>query len=159
MPLKVGDSAPNFELSDIEGNFYSPERVHGKKLLVFYKTTCPTCQLTLPFVEKLYQLYRNHVSVWGIVQDPEQEAFKFAQKYNLNFPQLIDYPGYEVSMEYRVQVVPTLYLVEEGGGVEFVSNSFVKADLKKLNELLASFAGIPPLDLFAGQSVPEQKPG
>ncbi|MEN3028528.1 MAG: TlpA disulfide reductase family protein [Aquificaceae bacterium] len=159
MPLKVGELVPNFELSDIEGNFYSPQEVQGKKLIVFYKTTCPTCQLTLPFVEKLYRLYHNHISVWAVVQDPEQEAFKFAQNYGLTFPQLIDYPEYGVSIKYKVQVVPTLYLVEEGGRVEFVSHSFVKADLRKLNELLAFSAGVLPQDIFAGQEVPEQKPG
>lgn len=159
MPLRVGDTAPEFELTDAEGRSYGLERFAGRKLLVFYKTTCPTCKLTLPFVEKLHSFYGQSLHIWGVVQDPAQEVVKFAKNYALTFPQLVDYPDYRVSEEYKVERVPTLYLIDEDRRVSFVSQSFVKADLERLNGLLAFFAGVAPKDLFAGQAVPELKPG
>lgn len=158
MPLKVGAVAPDFELQDKDGLSYSLEKTEGRKLLVFYKTTCPTCQLTLPFLERLYRLYRNSLSVWGIVQDPKHEVDNFAKTYGLTFPQLIDYPDYSVSISYDIERVPTIYLIDNHK-VEFVSQSFVKADLIELNRRLASLSGVEPEDLFAGKNVPELKPG
>ncbi|MCX8164492.1 MAG: TlpA family protein disulfide reductase [Aquificaceae bacterium] len=159
MPLKLGEKATSFELPDTGGHFYSLEETQGEKLLVFYKTTCPTCQLTLPFVEKLYRLYGDRVSVWGIAQDPDHAVENFSKTYRLTFPQLIDYPDYGVSADYDVQVVPTLYFINSGGFVEFVSSSFVKREILKLNELLASLIGLEPEDIFKGHNVPELKPG
>jgi peroxiredoxin len=159
MPLKVGDLAGDFELQDYDGNFYSLSLAEGYKLLIFYKTTCPTCQLTLPFMEKLHRLYGGSVRIWGVVQDPPQEAQGFAKKYGLSFPQLIDYPDYPASVDYHVEVVPTLYLISPEGKVEFVSQSFVRAEIERLTQMLASISGLAYEDIFAGSSVPAFKPG
>ncbi|MCX8075623.1 MAG: TlpA family protein disulfide reductase [Aquificaceae bacterium] len=158
MPLRVGSIAPEFELYDKDGLSYSLQKTKGKKLLVFYKTTCPTCQLTLPFIERLYRPYGNSLSVWAIVQDPKHEVESFAKTYGITFPQLIDYPEYRVSVNYEVEIVPTIYLIDHDK-VEFVSHSFVKADLIELNKRLAELSGVEPQDLFMGQRVPELKPG
>ncbi len=159
MPLKTGDRAKPLELPDKDGNFYSLEDFHDYKLLVFYKVTCGACQLTLPFVEKLHRLYGDKVAVLGIAQDPEHAVEEFAKTYGLSFPQLIDHPDYSASVDYDVQVVPTIYLIDPEGLIEFVSHSFVKADLQKLTGMLARIAQAPLEDIFAGQRVPELKPG
>ncbi|MEJ5339306.1 MAG: peroxiredoxin family protein [Aquificaceae bacterium] len=159
MPLKLGEKAKDFELPEREGHFHSLAETVGYKLLVFYKVTCPACQLTLPFVERLHKLYGHVVTVWGIAQDPEHAVREFAKKYGLTFPQLVDYPDYWVSVDYDVQIVPTIYLIDPGGQVDFVSHSFVKSELRELNERLASISGQAPEDIFAGQRVPELKPG
>ncbi len=159
MPLKVGEKAKDFELSDVDGSFHSLAETEGYRLLVFYKVTCPTCQLTLPFVEKLYGLYGHKITFWGIAQDPDHAVHDFAKTYGLTFPQLIDYPDYAVSVDYHVQVVPTIYLINPQGIIEFVSYSFVKAEIQKLTEKLSHIAEKPFEDVFSGQRVPELKPG
>ncbi len=159
MPLRVGDKAKDFELCDVDGNFHSLSEGEGYKLLVFYKVTCPTCQLTLPFVEKLYNLYGHKITFWGVAQDPDHAVHDFTKTYGLTFPQLIDYPDYQTSVDYNVEVVPTIYLINPEGYVDFVSYSFVKSELKRLNENLASLSEQAPEDIFAGHNVPELKPG
>lgn len=159
MPLKTGDRAEPFELPDKDGNFYFLEDLQGYKLLVFYKVTCGACQLTLPFVERIHRLYGDKVAVLGIAQDPEHAVEDFAKTYRLSFPQLIDHPDYGVSVDYDVQVVPTIFLIDPEGFIEFVSHSFVKAELQRLTERLARIAQAPFEDIFAGQRVPELKPG
>ncbi len=159
MPLKLGDRAPDFTLRDTEGREHSPVSAGGYSLLVFYKTSCPTCQLTLPFVEKMYEFYGERVSFFGIAQDPAHEVEKFARDYGLTFPQLIDHPSYEVSIDYDVQVVPTLYLIGPSGLLEFVEESFVKSSLEKLNSTLAGVSGREVNPLFEDVSVPPFKAG
>ncbi len=159
MPLKVGDAAPDFTLKDYEGREFSLSGLDGFKLLIFYKVTCPTCQLTLPFVEKMYRSYGGAVHFLGVVQDPEGEARRFAEDYGFTFPQLIDAPDYKTSIDYEVMVVPTVYLVDPEGRISFVEESFVKASLEELNERLAEIAGKEVNPIFEDVSVPAFKAG
>ena len=159
MPLNVGEIAPDFSLKDTEGNEISLSSVGGLRLLTFYKVTCPTCQLTLPFIEKLHKAYGNSVRFLGIVQDPPEEAVKFARNYGLTFTQLVDAPEYAVSSQYRVEVVPTIYLLNEEGKIIFVGESFLKAGIEKLSSEIARLTDSEEVDVFEGADVPAFKPG
>jgi len=96
---------------------------------------------------------------YGIVQDGPKDAEDFARRYSLTFPQLLDYPDYKVSESYLVEVVPTIYLVNEEKLIEFVSSSFVKKDLENLIRKLSLVAQRPEQDIFEGTQVPVFKPG
>ena len=159
MPLREGTQAPAFEKRDQEGREWSLSELDGYKLIVFYKVTCPTCQLTLPFIEKLHQFYGDRVKILGIIQDPPDKAKEFMQNYGLTFPQLIDVPDYPTSIDYDVQVVPTYYLIDPDGKIEIARESFVKKELEDLNERLADIAGREVNPLFEDVSVPAFKAG
>ncbi len=159
MPLSEGTKAPDFKKRDQEGREWSLSELDGYKLIIFYKVTCPTCQLTLPFIEKLHQSYGDRVRIFGIIQDPADKAKEFMQKYGLTFPQLIDAPDYPTSIDYDVQVVPTYYLISPEGNIELARESFVKKELEELNERLASIAGREVNPLFEDVSVPTFKAG
>ena len=159
MPLKVGDRVPGFTLKDFEGREFSLNDLEGHRLLVFYKVTCPTCQLTLPFVEKMFRSYGDRIYFISVVQDLEGEARKFARNHCLTFPQLIDAPDYRVSSDYDVRVVPTIYLVDTEEKVSFVEESFVKASLEELNKKLAEISNKEVNPLFEDVSVPTFKAG
>ncbi len=159
MPLKVGQKAPDFKLKDTKGNMWKFPLTTNTCLLVFYKVSCPTCQLTLPFVEKLYKAYGSKITFLGIAQDTESEVKDFLLKYKLSFPQLIDAPAYSVSLTYDIKVVPTLYLINAEGEIISVEESFVKSFMEFLNEKLAHLCAIEPISLFEGISVPSFKPG
>ena len=147
MPLGVGENAPPL---GGEGDY---------RVLVFYKVSCPTCQLTLPFVERMYRSYGERVTFLGIVQDPPREADAFAQKYGLTFRQLIDDPSYEMSLAYDVRTVPTIYLVSPSGKILFMEEGFVKSSMEELNEKVAGIAGAQINPLFEDVSVPAFKAG
>ncbi len=159
MPLNVGETAPDFKLPDISGREVRISDLDGFKMLTFYKVTCPTCQLTLPFVEKIHKAYGSKVHFLGIVQDPPEEADRFRGDYGLTFPQLIDAPDYRVSLDYKVEVVPTLYLINPEGRILFVEESFLKAGLEKIVSEMALITGEEEIDLFAGANVPPFKAG
>ncbi len=159
MPLKVGDKSPDFRLKDADGREFKLYSLEGFKLLTFYKVTCPTCQLTLPFVEKMFKSYGDKIYFLGIVQDPPKEAKDFMSKYGLTFPQLIDAPDYGVSLVYDVQVVPTIYMIDENNEVVFAEESFIKKSLEELNSKLADIAEKKVNPLFEDVSVPPFKAG
>ena len=73
----------------------------GPVLLAFFKVSCPTCQFTFPFLERLYQQLREQgVQIWGIVQDKAQDGARFAATFGVTFPILIDDSPYKVSRAY-----------------------------------------------------------
>jgi len=159
MPLKAGEKAPDFCLKVCPEGDLSTNSLKGHRLLVFYKVSCPTCQLTLPFIERLYSYYGEEIDFVGVSQDDCTDTLSFMREYGVSFTQVSDDPEYRVSIDYDIQVVPTLYLIDPSGRVSFVEESFVKSSLEKLNEELARIAGKEVNPLFEDVSVPPFKAG
>ncbi len=159
MPLEKGSLAPNFTLLSDKGGSVSLEELKGYVLLTFYKSTCPTCQLTLPFISRLKEFYPEGAEVLGVIQDPRDTALSFARDYGLTITQLIDAPDYEVSVKYDVRVVPTIYLISPDREIVFVEEGFVKSSMEELNSTLARISNREINPLFEDVSVPAFKAG
>lgn len=159
MPLKEGDKAPDFLLRDVNGVEHHLFSQKGYKLVVFYKVTCPTCQLTLPFIEKMFRSYGEGVKFFGVSQDSADDTRRFSEDYGLTFTQLIDYPEYEVSLKYDINVVPTIYLIDPEGRVVFSEEGFVKSSMERLNVDIAGASGSEINPIFEDVSVPAFKAG
>lgn len=161
--IAAGKSAPPFELAGMDGKAYSLAEAlkRGPVLAAFFKVSCPTCQYTLPFVERLYQQLLAHgVQVWGVSQDNARDSQRFASAYGLTFPILIDPEPYEISQAYGIDHVPTLFLIAPDGQVEISGDGFAKSDLLEIQKWLARHFGVAPSALFLpNEKVPEFKPG
>ena len=161
--VTAGKTAPTFQLDTTTGERLSlPEALaNGPVLLAFFKVSCPTCQFTFPFLQRLYeQLHEQGVQIWGVVQDKAQEGARFAANYGLRFPILIDDSPYKVSRAYGLTHVPTLLLIKPDGHVEICSEGFCKADLLVMQSSLAQLLSATPPALFLPtERVPEYKPG
>jgi len=142
--LEPGSNAPA-----VAGNQFSQEKV----LLVFFKVSCPTCQLTLPFLDRLHRSGR--LAVHGVSQDGPASTGAFAKAFGLTFPMLFDRADtrYPASNAFGITSVPSLFLVDRDRRIEWTLEGFAK---KKLEELGAAF----DVPLFrAGDRMPEFKPG
>lgn len=130
--LSAGDTAPDFSLEDLDGNLRSR---NGAMLLVFFKVTCPTCQLAFPFLQRLAG--QSHVPVVAISQDDAAATRTFNSTYGIRIPTLIDPAsgGYAVSNSYRITHVPSLFLIGEDGVIESAGDGFDKAALENLAKL------------------------
>jgi len=161
--IKVGKSAPPFGLTATDGKIYSLQEAlnKGPVLAAFFKVTCPTCQYTLPFLERIHrQLLPNGVQIWGVAQDGVKDGQRFARDYKLTFPILIDDKPYRVSREYGLEYVPTLFLIAPDSAIAIESEGFTKRDLIEIQKSLAAALSAPPGELFLPrESVPEYKPG
>lgn len=160
--LEAGATATSFTLPDTDGRLTGFDAMApGRKLLVFYKVTCPTCQFGMPYYDRLFEaLSETGIPIFAVVQDNAQDAGAFAQTYGVTMPQLVDEEPYDVSNAYKVQHVPTLFIIGDQGTVEMASASFNKADIERAAELLCESSGSEPLPVFAsGESVPDFKPG
>lgn len=161
--ITAGKAAPPFKLTSTDGKTYSLAEglTHGPVLAAFFKASCPTCQYTFPFVERLYQqLHARGIQIWGISQDTARDSHRFAKTYGVTFPILIDEEPYETSQEYGLEYVPTLFLIAPDGQVEISSDGFSKSDLIEMQKSLARhFSATPPALFLPNEKIPEYKPG
>jgi peroxiredoxin len=160
-----GNFAPNFSLKSLDGKDFSLSTAlqKGRVLLAFFKIGCPVCQFTFPFLERLYQRYKNpNLSMVGISQNGPEKTVAFNKEYGVTFPVLLDpeNKGYVVSNAYGLTMVPTIILVDTDGAVLVSSMGFVKADLESIANQLVERAKASQSPLFLPtESIPANKPG
>ncbi len=135
--VKSGILAPDFALPDLSGNRRSLEELlqQGPAVLAFFKISCPTCQYTFPFLERLHQqLHGSSASIIGISQDARRKTEGFNRDYGVTFPVLLDSEDedYPVSNAYGITHVPTLFLIETDRRIALSSVGFAKADFEEL---------------------------
>src|SRR5260221_2545595 len=112
--VNAGQAAPGFSLKGLDGKSYSLEALHEKGPVVaaFFKISCPVCQFTFPFLERLYKRYRgDSVTFLGISQDDARATKEFAREYGVTFPMALDEKGYPASNAYGLTSVPTIFLI------------------------------------------------
>jgi len=130
--LDPGEVAPGFRLSRLGGGVVSLAELttHGSVLLAFYKVTCPVCQLTLPFLERLHA--SGKLAVWAVSQNSPEDTEEFNREYSLSMPTLLDTEetGYPASNDYGISHVPTLYLVGKNGRIDRVIEGWNKKDIE-----------------------------
>jgi peroxiredoxin len=161
--LKAGSAAPLFALQGTEGKTYSLSEAleHGPVLIAFFKVSCPTCQYTFPFLERLYQQFRaSGIQHWAISQDDARNSQSYDREFGVTFPILIDDYPYETADAYGIKFVPTLFLIAPNGTIEFMGDGFAKADLLAIQRWFAKhFSTSPPPLFLPNERVPEFKPG
>jgi peroxiredoxin len=161
--INPGAVAPGFSLKGLDGKEYSLHSLKQKGPVVaaFFKISCPVCQFTFPFVERLYKRYGGDgVTFLGISQDNARDTKDFAREYGVTFPMAPDEKGYPVSNEYGLTSVPTIFLIDTDGTVNVSCMGFDKKALETIAAELSNRRKIPPVALFRrDEAVPDHKPG
>ena len=161
--INAGQRAPNFSLKGLDGKQYSLEELckQGPVVAAFFKVSCPVCQFTFPFLERLYKQFGGDgVTFLGISQDDARATKEFSRQYGVTFPIVMDEKGYPASNAYRLTMVPTIFLIDMDGTVKVSSMGFNKYDLEKIASELADRKHIPRAALFQpNESVPASRPG
>lgn len=161
--IAVGDMAPNFALRTTRGEEITLHDAleRGVAVVAFYKASCPVCQMTFPFLERLYRRYGGDgVTFLGISQDDAKTTDAFSARFGITFPVLVDEVDYPVSNGYGLTNVPTIFLVGSDGKTIVSQMGFDKKDLETIAERLAEERVVEKLPLFlATESVPAHKPG
>lgn len=163
--LEAGVQAPEIELQYLDGKKFSlkEERKKGPVVAVFFKVSCPVCQMALPYLDRIYKAYARSgaFTFIGVSQDNAADTRTFNRQFNVSFPVLLDPAGkYPVSNAYGLTNVPTTFLVSPEGEIDFASVSWSKADVEQLNRRLASMSNATAAQIFLpGEKVAEYKPG
>ena len=162
-PLEPGNSAPAFTLKALDGKLYSLREFldKGPVVLAFFKVSCPVCQFTFPFLQRISERYSGDgISVIGVSQDDARSTKEFNQEFGVKFSTLIDDNGYPVSNAYGLTTVPTVLLIAPDGRIKIGGSGFSKNDLASIANELAQHKKISAVPLFRpDEVVPDFKPG
>ena len=162
--IMAGNIAPGFSLKALDNKEYSLATLmeRGSVVVAFFKISCPVCQFTFPFLERLYKRYGgDEVTFLGVSQDDPRDTSRFAKEYGVTFPMVMDDEnGYVVSNAYGLTNVPTIFLIESDGTVKISCMGFDKKDLESIAANLAERKKISLAPLFRpDEVVPANKPG
>jgi len=162
--LSAGTKAPEINLPALDGGKFSLQVAlkQGPVLAAFYKVSCPVCQYTFPFLERLHKVYGDKkTTIVGISQNPQRDTADFVKEYGVTFRNLLDDPnGYAVSNAYGLTNVPTLFLIGQDGQVEITSVGWVKQEVEDVNRKLAAVRQTPPPPIFRpGEEVADFRAG
>jgi peroxiredoxin len=159
--LTVGTAAPEINLPSTKGTKFSLQEAlkRGPVLAAFFKISCPVCQFTLPYVERIYKAYPGSaVTFVGVSQDEQNYTEEFAREYGITFPLLLDpVDHYPASNAYDLTNVPSIFFIA-AGEVKLSIVGWDKRDMESLNAEVAS--GVPVQPMFRkGEDVPASKAG
>lgn len=160
---EVGKKAPQFSLKALDGKQYSLDSLleQGPVVAAFFKISCPVCQFTFPFLQRLSDRFTGKtVSIIGISQDDARNTNEFNREYGVTFPTLVDDVGYPASNAYGLTNVPTIFLIDPDGTIKVSSTGFDKAALEQIARELTLQQKIGASPLFRpDEVVPAYKPG
>ena len=162
--LTTGTLAPEFKLPTTEGKEFSLADAlqRGPVVAAFFKVSCPICQYTFPFLERLYQAYNNRgVTLVGISQNDRKDTLKFMQEYGVTFPVLLDDTRtYPASNAYGLTNVPTIFWISRDRQIEISSVGWSRADVEQINRQMAESTHQAPAPVFSpGEQVADFRAG
>jgi peroxiredoxin Q/BCP len=149
--LEVGMKAPDFTLSDKDGNPVTLSDLRGRRVVVYFypKDNTPGCtRQACAFGAHYEEFQKRGITVIGISRDSVASHEKFAAKYGLPFillsdPDRVAIEAYGVWQEKKLAgkvgmgVVRTTFLVDEDGNIAAVMPK-VKPDTNA-EEILAAW--------------------
>jgi peroxiredoxin Q/BCP len=118
MPLAVGDPAPEFTLPDAEGNPISLSQLRGQRVVLYFypRDNTPGCTREACGFRDAYADYQAQgIRILGVSADDARSHQKFAQKFRLPFPLLVDEGG-KVASAYGV-FGPKKFMGKEYNGI------------------------------------------
>ncbi len=164
--LIPGTKAPDFSLPALNGDRISLSgnlKLGLPIVLAFFKVSCPVCQFTFPYLERLHRASSN-MPIFGISQDDVDATKAFCKMYGVTFPVLLD-QALRTTVDYDLTNVPTTFLIGRKADEPYIEQTIVGFDkngLEDLNSALQLFTSSPHLKqtLFTiADEVPALRPG
>ncbi|MBU8731635.1 TlpA disulfide reductase family protein [Cytobacillus sp. FSL W8-0315] len=140
--LEKGNLAPDFELTDMEGNPVKLSDYRGKAVLLnFWASWCPPCRAEMPHMEKLYNKYKDeNFDILAVnltnTEKNSGDAEKFVKELGLTFTIPMDVKG-EAGSDYNIMAYPTSYFIDSDGVIRekvlgALNEEYMEKEIKKL---------------------------
>lgn len=144
--VKVGDEAPDFEMTLTDGTKVKLSSLRGKVVMLqFTASWCGVCRKEMPFIEKdIWQKHRENAdfALYGIDRDEPLERVKaFASQTRITYPLGLD-PGADIFSRYaeRNAGITRNVLIDKTGKIVMMTRLYNEEEFaalcRKIDELL-----------------------
>ena len=139
--LTVGDHIPEFSVSMNDGVLVSDRSLIGDvSCIVFFHTSCPDCQQTLPVVQSIYDLYKPEGVRFALIsrEQPERDIVPFWEENGLNMP----YSGQmdrAVYSKFASTRIPRVYICDKDGIIRYI---FTDDPIPTYDDLMSSLESL-----------------
>lgn len=129
--LEVGNTAPDFKLPTLEGETIQLSDLRGERVMInFWATWCPPCRAEMPDMQKFHE--NKDVNILAVNLTETEGSLiniqNFVNDYDITFPILKD-ENTEVANTYQIQPIPTTFMVDSKGVIQFKAFGAMNYDL------------------------------
>lgn len=139
-PVKIGETAPDFLLTDINGKNIALSSYRGKIILLeFWAAWCSPCRAAVPALVQMQERYRDKgFVVLSVSMDTGNDKVsmlsEFSREFSINYPVLLD--DNKIARTYKVTSIPTSYIIDrEGKVIDFYMGYVYDLEKKILKHL------------------------
>lgn len=138
----VGDKAPAFKATTVDGKTIDSNALKGKVIMVnFFATWCPPCKKELPVLEKnVAEKYRNNSDFVLVVLGREHdmdEMKKYAEETGLKLPFAPDIER-KIFDLYAESSIPRNVIIDKEGNISYQSIGYTEEEFAVLEKHLAN---------------------
>lgn len=137
--IKVGDTAPEFTLKDLQGNSLRLSSLRGKKILLnIWWLECKRCKDEMPLLQEIHRKWspKGLVVLAASPYDIDNVIRAYAQNNKLTFTMLVD-PDKKLDRAYSVSGFPTTFFIDGDGVVRVIkSGDFIR--IEEIENMLKS---------------------
>ena len=132
---RLNKPAPQFQLTDINGNWVRLAELKGQYVLLdFWATWCGPCKQTMPLLDKWNRENNKHnvrvfsVNVWEKNQDTVDEFMKIN-----NYSMELLYGNNELAQAYEVSGIPYICLIDKNGNIVYEEKGYNRELIKTID--------------------------
>ena len=163
MAKMLNMKSPDFSLKNLAGETVSLASLKGKVVIAdFWATWCGPCIQSFPGMQKAINKYKEDnnvafvfIDTWENVHDEKRVELvsKFITSNNYSFNVLLDTETpqdnskYDVVSAFKVDGIPTKFILDKEGNIRFKSVGFSGSVVKMVDEIstMIDLAANPPL--------------
>jgi peroxiredoxin len=119
--LLEGEKIKNVDLIDRDAQLTNPDQLKkGISVVFVFLKNCSPCDKNIIFWKKIAKLFKNRISVVGVVLNTPTEAFSFADKAKLNFKIYVPDDLQKFTEDMRMTINQSQTIVLQDGRVKMV---------------------------------------
>lgn len=137
VPFKKGDFVKKLSMHTFAGTDSTIDfsQISKKTILFVFSTNCPHCKEVSPYIEKLYEEFKDNYQFVGVAVEESQEIQKFVAEKKLHLP-VFRSASKDLRASIPVSFVPITILLDKGRVEEYWTGNFAEDGYKTIQSLL-----------------------